>query len=49
MKRVTKMDGMGVAVEYLMGLTGMQGMTGNTLFLEHVLVLDYRKQRFAIR
>jgi hypothetical protein len=47
-KRVTKMEGMGGLASGMMQMTGMQGMTGNTLFLDHVLVLDYQRQRFGL-
>ena len=47
-RRVTKMDGMGTLASALMGMSGMRGMTGNTIFLKHVLVLDYGKQRMYL-
>jgi hypothetical protein len=47
-RSVTQMGGMGSLTETMMGLSGMQGMTGNNIFLNHRLILDYENQRFAI-
>jgi hypothetical protein len=46
--RVTFIEGTGLMQNLLMRISGMGGMTGNRLFLDRILVLDLRQERYAL-
>jgi hypothetical protein len=45
---VATIDGMGWMQEMLTRLSGLGGMTGNRLFLDHVIIVDTRAGRFGV-
>ena len=45
---VTYIEGMSSFQRLLMSLSGMGGMVGNKLFIEHTIILDLESDRFAV-
>jgi hypothetical protein len=48
LQRVTWIEGTGLMQNLLMRISGMGGMTGNRLFIDRILLLDLREERFAL-
>jgi hypothetical protein len=48
LKRVTRVEGVGVLTQLAMRTMGVGGMTGNKLFIDHTIVLDTKNQRFGV-
>ena len=48
LQRVTWIEGTGLMQNLLMRISGMGGMTGNRLFVDRILLLDLREERFAL-
>lgn len=48
LKRVTRVEGVGVLTQLAMRTMGVGGMTGNKLFIDQTIVLDTKNQQFGI-
>lgn len=48
LKRVTRVDGVGLFTQLAIRAMGVGGMTGNKLFIDRTIVLDTQKQLFGV-
>lgn len=48
LKRVTRVDGVGILTQLAMRAMGVGGMTGNKLFIDRTIVLDTKQQLFGV-
>ena len=48
LSEVTYIEGISQTQNFLMALSGMQGMIGNKLFLNHKIILDCKNEKFKV-